>query len=73
MKRIGALKVSSRDQTHPSRRLILVPFTSDLLSFLLVLGSVGVIVFAAFTVYLVYSPLPWVDQWAFLQELNITS
>jgi len=69
VKRIGALKVSSRDQTHPSRRLILVPFTSDLLSFLLVLGSVGVIVFAAFTVYLVYSPLPWVDQWAFLQEL----
>jgi len=69
VKQTADLKTSSSQQTLFSRGSMLIQRTSDWFSYLLVLGSVGVIVFAGFTVYLVYSPVPWVDQWGFLQEL----
>lgn len=43
---------------------------TDCLSYLALTCAAGFILFAAYSVYLVYSPLPWVDQWVFLQELT---
>jgi hypothetical protein len=42
---------------------------SDWLSYVLLAGGVAVIAFMAYSVYLVYTPLFWVDQWMFLQNL----
>jgi hypothetical protein len=39
------------------------------ISYVLLAGAFAVILFAAYSVYLVYTPLLWVDQWMFIQEL----
>ena len=39
------------------------------ISYALLAGGFATIVFMAYSVYLVYSPLHWVDQWSFIQEL----
>jgi hypothetical protein len=35
----------------------------------LLVGGAGMVAFLAYTVFLIYSPLPWVDQWTFLQDV----
>jgi len=42
---------------------------SDWLSYALLVGAAAVVAFLAYTIYLIYSPLLWVDQWMFLQDM----
>lgn len=38
-------------------------------SYALLAAGLAVIAFMAYSIWIVYTPLPWVDQWIFLQEL----
>jgi hypothetical protein len=42
---------------------------SDWLSYALLAGGVAFVAFMAYSVYLIYSPLLWVDQWTFLEDV----
>jgi hypothetical protein len=53
----------------PGVATLLTQSMANWISYFLLACGFAMILFAAYSVYLVYTPLLWVDQWMFIQEL----